>query len=448
MLAAWPAAAGAQGADQTCLLALTRFDPATLNVLYPDDSAQYWSGAFAAVPGTRLRIDGRYPHARYMSFNVYDPALRPVDAIADLEIAPDPGASNPYLLGADRTVAQRDYTAFVEFGERPADPAPNTMYTGGETAGLLTYRVYIPDTGRDELGDAGLPTVSVQAGGGGEAPQSACTNASKPTVAGINEALRDSNGIAATENSKWPGRNPPVWRKFTNLFGALGDNVTDSEMSDPLFAAQRGLELHERGGNGGFLSNIHNAYVSAFTNRAFGRVLVTRLRAPTFPDTRDGAPVMPGGQLRYWSVCGNDPPTQRFVACLNDDRVVVGPDGFATFVMTTAGERPENAREQCGINWLPWGNGARNVVIYRHMLPEPSFAQSIQAAAFEREGATMGDHLPVSQYVAPDAIGCPGAGPGDPVAEAARRHAKRQRAARKAQRRALRRAKRAFRKRR
>ncbi len=406
-----PAPAAAQGADETCLLALTRFDAATVNILYPDDSAQYWSGAYAAVPGTRLRIDGRFPHARYMSFNVYDPVLRPVDAIADLEIVPDPGSSNPYVAGADRTVAARDYSVFVVFAPRPPEPEPNTIYTGDQAAGLLTYRIYIPDRGRDEFGDAGLPTVTVQAAGGGEAEPSACSQVSKPTIAGINEALRDGNGIAATENSQWPGRNPPVWRKFTNVFGALADNVTDAEVSDPLFQAQRELGLHERGGSGGFLSNLHIAYLSAFTNRAFGRVLVTRLRPPTFPDTREGAPVMGTGQLRYWSVCGNDPPTQRFVACLNDDRVVTGAGGLATFVMTTKAERPPNAIAGCGLNWLPWGNGARNVLIYRHMLPDPAFAESIQAAGFERESDTMGDYVPVSGYTdaaGAAALGCHG----------------------------------------
>jgi hypothetical protein len=410
LLALAPSVAHAQ-VDQTCALMLTRFDPATLNVLYPDDSAQYWTGAYAAAPGTRLRIDGRFPHARYMSFNVYDAQLRPTDAVADLDIVPDPGSANPYRAGADRTAPAREYTVFVEFAERPPAPAPNTIYTGAEPGGLLTYRIYIPDTGRDELGDAGLPAVTVQAADGGKAPPSACAQASKPSVAGINETLRDSGGVPATENSGVPGRNPPVWRKFTNLLGAFADNVTDAEMSAPLFELQRGLGLHELGGNGGFLSNLHNAYVSAFTNRAFGRVLVTRMRPPTFPDTRGGAPVMGAGQLRYWSLCGNDPPTQRFVACLNDDRVVTGADGLATFVMTTTGERPPNAKPECGLNWLPWGNGARNVLIYRHMLPEAGFAQAIQRAAFEQEGATMVGYLPVSEYrdaAGAQALGCPG----------------------------------------
>src|SRR5919107_5461670 len=118
-LAGFGAAARAQGLDETCMLALTKFDPATVNVAFPDDSADYWLGFYQAVPGTRIRLSGRFPHTRYMSFNAYDQAQRPLDALADVEIAPDAGSVNPFLPGADRTAEQRSYTAFIEFGPRP-----------------------------------------------------------------------------------------------------------------------------------------------------------------------------------------------------------------------------------------------------------------------------------------------------------------------------------------
>src|SRR3954454_8292976 len=126
-------AAFAQGVDETCSLVLTKTDPATVNVAYPDEAAIYWSGRYQAVPGTRIRVTGRYPHARYMSFNVYDNAQRPLDALADVELAPDAGSVNPFAAGASRTVSRRDYTAFVDCGSPPppgAPRAPNTMYTG------------------------------------------------------------------------------------------------------------------------------------------------------------------------------------------------------------------------------------------------------------------------------------------------------------------------------
>jgi hypothetical protein len=82
-LALAPATAGAQGVDLTCQFALTRLDHTTTNVLALDTNAVYWSTHYVAAPGTRLRIEGHYPLARYFSWNVYDPAGRPTDALSD-----------------------------------------------------------------------------------------------------------------------------------------------------------------------------------------------------------------------------------------------------------------------------------------------------------------------------------------------------------------------------
>ena len=113
---ALPASAAAQGVDTTCQFALTRLDASTTNVLAVDTNAVYWGGTYAALPGTRIRIEGLYPYSRYISWNVYDSAARPIDALSDFELTPDPGSSNPFLPGADRTVTERSYTAFIEVG--------------------------------------------------------------------------------------------------------------------------------------------------------------------------------------------------------------------------------------------------------------------------------------------------------------------------------------------
>src|SRR3954451_7697760 len=109
--------AHAAGLDETCELTATRFDADTVNVLFPDSSAQYWTGGYRAVPGTHIRIDGIYPYARYTSWNVYDPALRPFTHKADVDIAADPGSANPFLPGANRRTpqSQRHYTLYITF---------------------------------------------------------------------------------------------------------------------------------------------------------------------------------------------------------------------------------------------------------------------------------------------------------------------------------------------
>jgi hypothetical protein len=85
-LALSPGAASAQGVDLTCQFALTRLDHTTTNVLALDTNAVYWASHYVAVPGSRIRIEGHYPFARYFSWNVYDPAGRPIDAMNDAQL--------------------------------------------------------------------------------------------------------------------------------------------------------------------------------------------------------------------------------------------------------------------------------------------------------------------------------------------------------------------------
>lgn len=393
----FPASATAAAIDQTCVLALTKNDPSILNAFYPDEAANYWAGTYQAIPGTRLRITGRYPHARYSSFNVYDNSLRPLDAVADFEFAPDPGSSNPFRLGADRNAEPRDYTGFIEFTAPPAQPAPNTLYAGSgrdgaaNYEGTLLYRVYMPDGGLDDTGGVGLPTVTLESVSGTQRPpRSVCEALSKPTTDAGVQANANADGLPVTKPANTftapvpgyvyaPHSNPPVWNR------AIGTE------------------------NAGALATSDNSYLAARTSRAYGRVLEIRVKLPTFPDTRSGIDVMPTSELRYLSLCQNDVAT-RYVACRSDDRTVLDHDRFATYVISSPGDRPANARSECGRTWLPWGVVDDGYLLLRHMLPDPSFTGSIQASTPGPAEAKMGDYFPSARYYADGAaytaLGC------------------------------------------
>lgn len=139
-----PAVARAGGIDQTCQLTATRFDPDTANVLYPDSSAQYWTATDTAVPGTRIRIDGIFPYARYTSWNAYDPLLRPFAKFSDYQLEADAGSANPFLPGSARNTPEsaRHYALYITFSATD-HPGPNTIYVdpSQHPSGLLTLRV-------------------------------------------------------------------------------------------------------------------------------------------------------------------------------------------------------------------------------------------------------------------------------------------------------------------
>ncbi|MGH7819709.1 MAG: hypothetical protein ACREQ9_08045, partial [Candidatus Binatia bacterium] len=123
-----------------------------------------------------------------------------------------------------------------------------------------------------------------------------------------------------------------------------------------------------------------------------GDIVAFRAKAPSFPDTR-GAETMGSGQLRYWSICTNDLPTTRFVACLADEAALVDEQGFFTVVISDTAHKPANLRATD--NWLVNGPYADFFVLYRHMLPDPLFAEAIQRVpASASPESTMGDYYP------------------------------------------------------
>ncbi len=399
-----PVAAHATGIDQTCELTATRFDPDTVNVLFPDQSAQYWTTHYVAVPGTRIRIDGVFPYARYTSWNVYDPLLRPFAKLSDFQLAPDTGSSNPFVPGASRTtpVSERHYTLFITFS--PDDhPGPNTIYVdpSQHPAGLLTLRVYVPDAGRDETGGVGLPLITWEPTSSTAAPAggSPCQGIEKPSLGVLTQLYASLNGLSV--GAPFPGRNPPVWRKFVNICQSGGDLLLDNAIGDLVPSVSQGQSVCAAFGNGGFLSNIDNDYVYALTSRGFGPIVVFHGLAPTFANTYPSAPAMPSGeQVRYWSFCQNDPFDERYVACLRDDQVKLDGSGDYTIVVSAPSSWPAAAAEACSgkVSRLPWGPQPEGAVLYRQMLPDPSFTQAIHNVAHGSEQQQMGPYYPGGQY--------------------------------------------------
>jgi hypothetical protein len=418
--------AAAAGVDETCSLSVVKVDPNALNVAYPDAAAIYYEVSYVGTPGMQMEIDGIYPHARYMSFTTYDGVQRPLAALNDSQIAPDPGSSDPFLAGArrDTAAAQRHYTAVIQFGAKPPNPAPNTIYTGtGQNGapnlqGSILYRIYIPDQGRDDTGGVGLPTVTLEpVGSRNSSPSSPCTGALSPTsIVNLNSQVATANGVPALEgDGSTFGYDPPRWQKFINVAYAVTQLGTGNPGAQRVVAPLDGpldSTTLQAGGSGGFLSNLDNAYVAAPIDRNYGQILVTRMHVASFADTRAGTAIMPAPQLRYWSMCENDPYTERYIACATDDQTAQRPRGYATFVVSTPAQRPPNATAACGVNWLPWGADPRGVLIMRNMLPAASFPQSIQNATLGHEAQTMGDYFPASRYFSASefaSLGCTGA---------------------------------------
>ena len=339
-----------------------------LNVAYPDAGATYFATRYRLSPGQRLEMSGSFPFARYTSFITYGLNGSAIDVLTDRDIDADPGSSNPFLdPGASADPAQRRYTVHVDPAAAPGD-GDNTLApsasTGSMANGTVIQRIYVPDDAGDVRGGVPLPSMVV----------------------------RNADGSTVAVPPCSTQRPDPGLVDLISLFGP----PTDQPAQDPP-AMTRPAAV------GGLYANPDNVYVAGVIDHQPGRVVVVRGRAPSFPDTAAGEPVTTPTQLRYWSMCTNEyrkpyPVTD----CATDAETVLDANGDYTYVISTPADRPATATAANGVTWLDWGSTAVDgVLILRHMLADPGFAESASGVApGAPASSSMGVYAPVARYCA------------------------------------------------
>jgi hypothetical protein len=371
------------------------FDERSSNAFYPDTAVNYYLGRVNLPPGGSLVLRGRFPHSRYMSFNAYDEAGRPTDALADFRIRPDPGSTNPFVAGNPRHGPLRSYTVRMVSSAPPSGHRrPNTVYLGSDGrpaySGSVVYRVYLPDRGRNQFGGTGLPEVALRLPDetGVDQPVACSAPTNQPTT-GVNAADRRSGGPRTRALST--ASDPLDWERFFNIARSVARAASEDA------AARVPAEQQ-----GGFFSDQNNAYVYAFTSREHGDVLVLTGRMPDVAQTYDRDRVFRPGQLRYWSMCdGTIFPSgvTETVDCVFDEETVTSRRDRFRVVVSTPEDRPANARRRCGVTWMAWGARPDGVVIMRNQLPSPGFDHAVQDV--RRPGAeerTLGPFMPRGRY--------------------------------------------------
>ncbi len=379
---------------------------------FPEESATYWLARFNLAAADRLVVAGRYPYGRYMSLNAYSDGA-PTDALSDIRIAPWAGSTNPFVAGARRDRPRRSWRVRVLNAAPPSDPAaraPNTLYAqpaAGASIELL-YRVYEPDRGLGLTGGVRLPKPVLRAAGGEvQRGGGACAAINDPdrsiTVQTIPAAVwQGARATPGCDPATNPGYEPPRWERFFNINYASLAVITDCTEAGR--QARLAMEATEQGG---FYSNRDSAYVYSHLSRLFGPVLIVKGVLPRTPQTHAGPRRMPGGRLRFWSLCtGESRVTTRTPDCLTDRQVLKRSGRRYTIAVSTRADRPANARGRCGVAWLDWGNrgdGAGDpnysLLIMRNMLAAPGFARAIQRVSEPGgERQVMGRHFPRSEY--------------------------------------------------
>ncbi len=383
-----------------------------LNFAYPDTAVGYWAARFNLPAGARLVLKGKFPRSRYMSLNAYRSGA-PVDALTDVEFRPDRGSVNPFRPGKRRNLknARRGWQAQVVNDPVPASSsarAANTLYAPPENGVQeLLYRVYLPDRGRDSRGGVALPKpIVLLADGTRLTGSAACAAINHPvrTIAPqtVPPALYSLLvNVPGADRDTVPAFNPVHWENFfnTQLSLSIYRRGTPSESDrDRLPQTQ----------SGGQYSNEDARYITTSINRGFGEVVVLRGKMPTFPATEGPRRTRMGtGQVRYWSLCQNETPTTTsVVSCLRDSQVPLTRKRRYTIVVSTKASRPKDARRECGVAWLPWGDFVDTLgregtgfLIMRNLLAAPRFKQAIQRITkLGTERDVMGAYFPKAGY--------------------------------------------------
>lgn len=379
---------------------LLRSDQDLLNIAFPDEAATYWVAALPALPGTRVRIDGEYPKSRYFSFNAYDPALRPTDAITDYQLDPAEGG-NPYRSAG---IAGGRYVAYLRPGTVPEQREPNTLYAGSinllgraelpNPVWLVLYRIYLAEGSRS--GGVPLPRLTLETADGATTPVAfeSCNPLPPEGVPSLlNDLIRETSNPLPGLPFPLAPKEPQVVR-FYGLPETLRQLLSNAVGFPLPLGAITGADT-----GGGFLSNVDNAYVTSIASRDKGSLYILRARAPRYARQPAEAP-LGAAQLRYWSLCSNEFVSQRYVGCLWDDQVPVDAQGYFTLVVSDPAQRPANAADGGPIAWLPWGSVyPDSVLIYRHMLPSPHFTQAVQNVPYGTPPVeVMGEYLPKIAY--------------------------------------------------
>lgn len=384
-------------------------DANTVNILFPDQAARYWVASIPMTPGIRLRIDGRYPLARYFSFNSYDLALSPTGAIHDAGISPVAGGHNPYT--EQGALAGDSYTAYMAYGAIPTQPVANTFYSGTIPVGSanipnlgvipLIYRTYV-GTGKLMDGGVGLPVLTLETTDGtalGTLPT--CSEPLAPNLGGVlpNLGLNDLiNSIDYPDNLLPLPFPTATYPAKTHAFHGLPDTLLNI-VRDHLPAGTDASTLPglPDTGGGGFLSNADNSYTSTSLSRQYGNLFVVRGKAPSFR-TQSGIPFATE-QVRYWSLCENEFLTERFTGCIYDSETPLDAQGYFTVAISDTADRPTTATAQYNIAWLPWGVYPDGVLLYRQLLANPGFAQAIANVPKDVDPSTvMGAYSTQSTY--------------------------------------------------
>jgi hypothetical protein len=347
----------------------------------PDMNATYWYYAVTRDPSdnTGFKFHGRFAHARYQAYNVYNDDTKDFvwggdtthkSSLTDVAIVPDAGSSNPYLLAVPRDTDHRGYTVWVVPDGADTSGYSNFITFPRSVERLSIFlRVYLPDEGADgDLMVGGVPLPEIE---------------DFDTATGLPAPCLPTRHLLAPDDD-----------------GSGNGGVTNPPNPGP---NSDGQVRFFRVGGGGFYPNEDSAYLMTVFDNIDDTVAVMRFKPPTYTGTADPSGVLTAQPMvRYWSFNVYSVQLTNVTACVADYEAVVAGDGFVYLVL---GRRiPSILKKAEGLNFLPWGPHQEIVFVYRNMVPNRYFPYSAAAVPIYGKDETrsaeqfIGDYAPIGIY--------------------------------------------------
>lgn len=339
----------------------------TFNFAFPETNAVYW---VAAIPqswpsGDTIEISSTSATARYFSFEVYGQGGDAESSINDADIFGQSATpANLVASGQSYTVSTISSALATASGTTlVSDPLFSSMRAPAHH--WLLYRLYLPTNGADSA--ANLPTLTYVKSDGTRIPL-----AQTPDQASCNTILNNINaeldGTAASSSSSSssggsatlkPAVKPPKMVAYTSTTGTF--------------------------------QNLDVDYMYVESNTTLGDMLILRGKAPLHA-TGPGTP-----QVRYWSICSDTyHKPYAVVQCVDDQQAILDSDGYYNVIISP--NTPPSGYSSA-YNYLAWGDDEFGEPIYRQLLADSSFTQSIKANKLSPLPAvTMGDYYPEATY--------------------------------------------------
>lgn len=425
--------------EQWAIRQAEEIDPRRLHSAFPDPNATYLViPALYAPFGTKVVINGEFPHARYFSAQItpsfdrgnyrYDGGIGVGEVpIVDADIVPLKGNVNPFRVGANRQAKNRSYR--LEFTMAIGDPVKlnkafrpphfrrrgnhrygsGIMYQGpwgvdsdghgrgSWDVGQLWLRYYAPDNDKGPLGGVKLPKVHFELPDGRKYYVQVDNAAFIERVNATQSSPTWQRAAEPGSVSKWAGHRDSGWFKQTGIFRAIITGIalnTNWAKRKYVRMLQRGVA--GRGEKMGAPNNYeqsatsatHIDYLVRSMSREKGHVVVLSGKLPVFPPTRDGQKSMKKGQLRYFSIVGYHEPTGletinyllgkkepgTAVHEVMDEEITIDKKRRYVIALSSPGDRPDNATKDNGVTWRDWGRFSTVSWTLRWMAIGPKWA--------------------------------------------------------------------------